>query len=199
MGCSSSNDKKIIFLIGKPGSGQKIQSINLKNKILNCSIIEVEALIRFEMLIKSNMKLDQISEDKLVSSKDLVEKIYEKIKHINSEFIIIEAFPKNENNIIEWKKIIGNKYLIHSLIHLKIDNDNILFERENEKIASMGNNYVVKRLKTFNDFTLNTINSLRKEINVVDIDGSKNEEEVSNDVWNKFNEINKIGKFSNLI
>ena len=76
---------------------------------------------------------------------------------------------------------------------------NILFERENEKIASMGNNYVVKRLKTFNDFTLNTINSLRKEINVIDIDGSKNEEEVSNDVWNKFNEINKIGKFSNLI
>ena len=201
MGCGISlKNKKVIFLIGKPGSGQKTQAINLKKKLGCCDIIQVEALIRFEMLIKSSMKLDQINEDKLVSSKELVEILNEKIKYLPSEYIIIEAFPKNENNVQEWKNIIGKKILIHSLIYLKIDdkdNDKI-FERENDKIVTMGENYVEKRLKTFYEHTLPIIQSLRKDINVIDINGEKDENQVSNEIWDKVNEVNKIGKFHHL-
>ena len=200
MGCgsSSSMNKKIIFIIGKPGSGQKSQSIYLKNHIKNSNVIQVESLIRYEMLIKSSMKLDQINEDKLVPSEDLVNILNEKIKYLGSEFIIIEAFPKSESNIIEWKKIIGNNLMIHSLIHLKIDNDDKLFEREIDKINVMGDFYVHKRLKTFNEHTLPTINSLKDIINYIEIDGEKNEDEVKKEIWEKFNEINQKGKFNYL-
>ena len=202
MGCDSSStiNKKIIFIIGKPGSGQKSQSIYLKNQIHNCDIIQVEALIRYEMLIKSSMKLDQINEDKLVPSNELVKILNEKIKYLPSEYIIVEAFPKNENNVQEWKNIIGKKILIHSLIYLKIDdkdNDKI-FEREKDKIDSMGEFYVEKRLKTFNEHTLQIIQALRKDINVIDIHGEKNENDVSEEIWKKFKELNKIGVFHHL-
>ena len=200
MGCSSSSikDKKIIFIIGKPGSGQKTQSIYLKNQIHNCDIIQVESLIRYEMLIKSSMKLDQINEDKLVSSEDLVNILNDKIKYLPSEFIIIEAFPKSESNITEWKKIIGKNLIIHSLIYLKIDNDDKLFEREVDKIAAMGDFYVHKRLNTFNQHTLPIINYLKDKINYIEIDAEKNEEDVKKEIWTKFNEINKKGKFNYL-
>ena len=201
MGCSSSSikDKKIIFIIGKPGSGQKTQSIYLKNQIHNCDIIQVESLIRYEMLIKSSMKLDQINEDKLVSSEDLVNILNDKIKYLPSEFIIIEAFPKSESNITEWKKIIGKNLMIHSLIYLKIDNDDKLFEREVDKITAMGDYYVHKRLNTFNQHTLPIINYLKDKINYIEIDAEKNEEDVKKEIWTKFNEINKKGKFNFLV
>ena len=202
MGCSSSSsmNKKVIFVIGKPGSGQKSQAIYLKNQIKNCNVIQVESLIRYEMLIKSSMKLDQINEDKLVPSNELVEILNEKIKYLPSEYVIVEAFPKNENNVQEWKNIIGKKILIHSLIYLKIDdkdNDKI-FEREKDKIDSMGEFYVEKRLKTFNEHTLQIIQALRKDINVIDIHGEKNENDVSEEIWKKFKELNKIGVFHHL-
>jgi adenylate kinase family enzyme len=201
MGCSSSSikDKKIIFIIGKPGSGQKTQSIYLKNQIHNCDIIQVESLIRYEMLIKSSMKLDQINEDKLVSSEELVTILNDKIKYLPSEFIIIEAFPKSESNITEWKKIIGKNLMIHSLIYLKIDNDDKLFEREVDKITAMGDYYVHKRLNTFNQHTLPIINYLKDKINYIEIDAEKNEEDVKKEIWTKFNEINKKGKFNFLV
>ena len=146
------------------------------------------------------MKLDQINEDKLVPSNELVKILNEKIKYLPSEYIIVEAFPKNENNVQEWKNIIGKKILIHSLIYLKIDdkdNDKI-FEREKDKIDSMGEFYVEKRLKTFNEHTLQIIQALRKDINVIDIHGEKNENDVSEEIWKKFKELNKIGVFHHL-
>ena len=200
MGCRSSIiNKKVICLIRKSGSGQKTQAINLKKKIGSCDIIQVESLIRYEMLIKSSMKLDQINEDKLVPSEDLVNILNEKIKYLGSEFIIIEAFPKSESNITEWKKIIGKNLMIHSLIYLKIDNDDKLFEREVDKITAMGDYYVHKRLNTFNQHTLPIINYLKDKINYIEIDAEKNEEDVKKEIWTKFNEINKKGKFNFLV
>ena len=75
MGCSSSSstEKHIIFLIGRPGSGQKTQSDLLCESSKYYGIIHIDSLIRQEMLRKSSVKLDQINEDKLVPSEDLVE------------------------------------------------------------------------------------------------------------------------------
>ena len=120
MGCGSANsidNKVVIFLIGKPGCGQKLQGKKVSEKLGDCSHIHLEGLIRHEMLRKSSMKLDQINENKLVPSKDLVEVLYEKICNKNTNYILIDGFPKIEENITEWKKIIGKKFKILALIH----------------------------------------------------------------------------------
>ena len=62
----------------------------------------------------------------------------------------------------------------------------------------MGEFYVEKRLKTFNEHTLQIIQALRKDINVIDIHGEKNENDVSEEIWKKFKELNKIGVFHHL-
>ena len=56
------------------------------------------------MLHKSSVCLDQINEDKLVPSKDLVELLNNNISKLKYEYL--EGFPKCEDNILEWKKII---------------------------------------------------------------------------------------------
>ena len=89
--------------------------------------------------------------------------------------------------------------MIHSLIYLKIDNDDKLFEREVDKITAMGDYYVHKRLNTFNQHTLPIINYLKDKINYIEIDAEKNEEDVKKEIWTKFNEINKKGKFNFLV
>ena len=148
MGCGSANsidNKVVIFLIGKPGCGQKLQGKKVSENLGDCSHIHLEGLIRHEMLRKSSMKLDQINENKLVPSKDLVEVLYEKICHKNTNYILIDGFPKIEENITEWKKLIGKKFKILALIHLNISNET-MYEREKEKIEEMGKNYLEKKI-----------------------------------------------------
>ena len=94
------------------------------------------------MLRKSSVKLDQINEDKLVPSEDLVELLNNNISNMNKDHIILEGFPKCDPNINAWKKIIGKNFKIHSLIYLNMD-ENLLLEREKEKIDSMGEEYAL--------------------------------------------------------
>ena len=112
MGCSSSSsfEKEIIFLIGRPGSGQKTQSNLLNESSKRYGIIHIDSLIRQEMLRKSSVKLDQINEDKLVPSEDLVELLNNNISNMNKDHIILEGFPKCDPNINAWKKIIGKNF-----------------------------------------------------------------------------------------
>ena len=51
----------------------KLQGKKISENLGDCSHIHLENLIRHEMLRKLSMKLDQINENKLVPSKDLVE------------------------------------------------------------------------------------------------------------------------------
>ena len=45
---------------------------------------------------------------------------------------------------------------------------------------------------------INYINLIWLFINVIDINGEKDENQVSNEIWDKVNEVNKIGKFHHL-
>ena len=200
MGCGSANsidNKVVIFLIGKPGCGQKLQGKKVSEKLGDCSHIHLEGLIRHEMLRKSSMKLDQINENKLVPSKDLVEVLYEKICNKNTNYILIDGFPKIEENITEWKKIIGKKFKILALIHLNISNE-IMYEREKEKIEEMGKNYLEKKYKRFMENTVKIIDKLKSQINYLEINGEQEQEIITKEIVDKLKKLIENNKYNEL-
>ena len=200
MGCGSANsidNKVVIFLIGKPGCGQKLQGKKVSENLGDCSHIHLEGLIRHEMLRKSSMKLDQINENKLVPSKDLVEVLYEKICHKNTNYILIDGFPKIEENITEWKKIIGKKFKILALIHLNISNET-MNEREKEKIEEMGKNYLEKKYKRFMENTVKIIDKLKSQINYLEINGEQEQEIITKEIVDKLKKLIENNKYNEL-
>ena len=200
MGCSSSPAQKlIIFMVGRPGSGQKTQSNLLSDSSKDYIVIHIESLIRQEMLRKSSVRLDQINEDKLVPSKDLVELLLNNISKLKYEYIILEGFPKCEDNILEWKKIIGSKFKILCLIYLNMSED-LIYEREKEKIDSMGEMWVNKKNKIFNTQTLPCINDLKNIVNYFEIHVTdKNEKEIHKEILKKIHEFDSGNKFIELV
>ena len=200
MGCGSANsidNKVVIFLIGKPGCGQKLQGKKVSENLGDCSHIHLEGLIRHEMLRKSSMKLDQINENKLVPSKDLVEVLYEKICNKNTNYILIDGFPKIEENITEWKKLIGKKFKILALIHLNISNE-IMYEREKEKIEEMGKNYLEKKYKRFMENTVKIIDKLKSQINYFEINGEQDQEIITKEIVDKLKKLIENNKYNEL-
>jgi len=200
MGCGSANsidNKVVIFLIGKPGCGQKLQGKKVSENLGDCSHIHLEGLIRHEMLRKSSMKLDQINENKLVPSKDLVEVLYEKICNKNTNYILIDGFPKIEENITEWKKLIGKKFKILALIHLNISNE-IMYEREKEKIEEMGKNYLEKKYKRFMENTVKIIDKLKSQINYFEINGEQDQEIITKEIIDKLKKLIENNKYNEL-
>ena len=200
MGCGSANsidNKVVIFLIGKPGCGQKLQGKKVSEKLGDCSHIHLEGLIRHEMLRKSSMKLDQINENKLVPSKDLVEVLYEKICHKNTNYILIDGFPKIEENITEWKKLIGKKFKILALIHLNISNET-MYEREKEKIEEMGKNYLEKKYKRFMENTVKIIDNLKSQINYFEINGEQDQEIITKEIVDKLKKLIENNNYNEL-
>ena len=200
MGCGSANsidNKVVIFLIGKPGCGQKLQGKKVSENLGDCSHIHLEGLIRHEMLRKSSMKLDQINENKLVPSKDLVEVLYEKICNKNTNYILIDGFPKIEENITEWKKLIGKKFKILALIHLNISNET-MYEREKEKIEEMGKNYLEKKYKRFMENTVKIIDNLKSQINYFEINGEQDQEIITKEIVDKLKKLIENNNYNEL-
>jgi adenylate kinase len=200
MGCSSANeseDKIVIFMIGKPGCGQKSQGAKVAEILGNCSHIHLEGLIRKEMLRKSSMKLDQINENKLVPSNDLVNELYKKIISKNTEYILIDGFPKTVENIDEWKKIIGKKCKVLALIHLNISNE-IMYIREKEKLDEMGKNYIEKKYKRFMEKTLKVIDNLKNNINYIEINGEQEFETITQEIVNKLKNLIENKKYNEI-
>jgi adenylate kinase len=200
MGCGSANsidNKVVIFLIGKPGCGQKLQGKKVSEKLGDCSHIHLEGLIRHEMLRKSSMKLDQINENKLVPSKDLVEVLYEKICNKNTNYILIDGFPKIEENITEWKKLIGKKFKILALIHLNISNET-MNEREKEKIEEMGKSYLDKKFKRYMENTVKVIENLKNKINFLEINGEQELDVITKEIIDKLKNLIENNKYNEL-
>ena len=200
MGCGSANtteNKVVIFLIGKPGCGQKLQGKKVSENLGDCSHIHLENLIRHEMLRKSSMKLDQINENKLVPSKDLVETLYENIIHKKSNYILVDGFPKTEDNITEWKKIIGKKFKILALIHLNISNET-MNEREKEKIEEMGKSYLDKKFKRYMENTVKVIENLKNKINFLEINGEQELDVITKEIIDKLKNLIENNKYNEL-
>ena len=106
--------------------------------------------------------------------------------------ILLDGFPRSQENIDEWNKTIGDSAIVPFLLFYECSEE-VLTQRLLERGKSSGrtddNEEAIKlRLKTFNDQTLPIVEIKEKEGKLVRINSERSKEEVYQDTIKAFKE-----------
>ena len=185
---NKTKESEVIFLLGGPGSGKGTIGEKIA-KTYNYELISAGDLLREE---KNNPKSkygelikEYQAEGKILPSEITIGLIKSKIIELNSNGIykiLLDGFPRNNENLETWNKIIGDSIKLKFVIYLKCP-EKIMVERvlkrgETSGRADDNKETVVKRIKVFNEQSLPVIKYYKKEKMVKEIDSSKKPEEV---------------------
>ncbi len=191
-GGSNKTDSEVIFLLGGPGSGKGTLGEKI-TKEYGYILISAGDLLREEKSNPNseygNLIKEYQAEGKIVPSEITIGLIKNKIFELNNKGIykiLIDGFPRNQENLDTWNKIIGDAIKLKFVIYLKVSEkimvDRVLKRGETSGRADDNKETVVKRIKVFNEQSLPVINHYKKNKLVREIDASKAPEEVFNSV-----------------
>ena len=164
MGCGGShtNDHKatVIFVLGGPGSGKGTQCTKLKEKY-DFIHLSTGDLLR-EEVEKNGPNAAEIkkiqAEGKLVNSEILVKIIETRLKAGPTKKYLLDGFPRSQENMDVWDKIIGKTAEIKFLLYFECSKETMkarILERGKTSGRSDDNEEAIeKRLNTFVEQTL---------------------------------------------
>ena len=183
--------KDIVFILGPPGSGKS----TICNKLIEefqCFHISVGNLLREE--IKANGKYSKLIEDiikngKIVPSDITINLLRKEIDSTDSKIILIDGFPRNEENYNYWGKIekfYPIKFVIYldckkSIVFDRIIKRSLNSDRIDDNITS-----IKKRLNTFNKDTVPIINLYNNKGILKRIDSNLNIDDVYSKIVSLF-------------
>ncbi len=181
-------DSQVIFLLGGPGSGKGTLGEKISKKY-KYELISAGDLLREEKQ-KPNSKNGELInkyqiEGKIVPSEITIGLIKSKIAELNSKGInkiLLDGFPRNDENLEKWNEIIGDSIKFKFVIFLncpeKIMIERVLKRGETSGRSDDNRETVEKRIKVYNEQTLPVIKYYKKLNKVKEIDASKNAEQV---------------------
>ena len=204
MGCGKSNaatnvetpsDKpSVVFVLGGPGSGKGTQCAKIVDEF-KYEHLSTGDLLREEAAKGGELgdKLKKTMEEgKLVSSAMLVELLKKGMKDRGWEKsrFLLDGFPRNQENIDEWEKQIGNeahvKFVLLIDVSKEVMKERILSRGKESGRADDNEEAIVKRFETFETESVPIIKHFEKKKLVRKIDSSKPVDEVYAEVQKLF-------------
>lgn len=186
--------KKIIFVIGGPGSGKGTLCQKLKEE-LNYEHINTGNILRNIVKNKSHPKWDelktQLADGQLVPSKDYFSFLKNEILISNKEKILIDGFPRSNENIEIWEMNMKEEVQLKAVLFLKCSNEKML-ERvlgRNEGRSDDNKETIIKRIENFNRYTSKIIDYYKKQGILITFDANKEKNELYNDAVTFLNKI----------
>ena len=195
MGCGKSsstdvdlptNKPMVVFVLGGPGSGKGTQCEKIV-KEFKFQHLSTGDLLREEAAKGGELgeKLKKTMEaGKLVSSEMLVELLKKAMKDRGWEKakFLIDGFPRNVENILEWEKQIGKEAYIRFVLHFDVSKE-VMKERLLKRGAESGRAddneaTIIKRFETFENESVPVIKAYTSENLVRKIDSSEPADEV---------------------
>ncbi|KAJ4707197.1 UMP-CMP kinase [Melia azedarach] len=188
---NSSNQCKIVYALGGPGSGKSTQCSKIAAHLGFCHLSAGD-LLQAEVDSGSDwgkMIQDSKKEGKLVPSEIIVKLLQKAMQGSQNKKFLIDGFPRNEENLAAAENI------------LKIEPDAVLFFdcSEEEMIRRLLNrnqgrvddniDTIKKRLKVYFDSTLPVINYYSSKGKIRKIDAQRPIEEVFDSVKGVFSEL----------
>lgn len=189
---------KVIFLLGGPGCGK---GTNAEKIVEKYGYIHLSAgdLLREEKndpnskqgeLINNYMKEGKLVPPE-IPTKLLKNKI-EQLEKQNKNKFLIDGFPRNNQNLELWNKIIGNLVDIEFVLFLKCKDD-VMIERALERGKNSGRvddniETLRKRLETYKTESLEVINYFREQGILKEVDSNRSRKEVFDDIVDIFEE-----------
>jgi len=197
MGCSEQtpvNDEKpkIVFVIGGPGCGKGTQCKRIVQNFGYASFSTGD-LLRQYVKDKKNGYEDienQMKEGKLISSSTLMKVLKEYIMDSRNKKILVDGYPRNQENIDEWEKQMKDLVEVKGALYIEVSNE-VMTQRllgRNEGRADDNEETIKKRLETFDKETKPIVSYFEKQGNLIKINGERTVDEISKDIADKFKE-----------
>ena len=202
MGCGGSSavtnavtggKARVVFVIGGPGSGNGTQCTKIKDEF-NYNHMSTGDILRNVVKEKQGSAWQELEADmkegKLIPSEKLISFVKLGIMSSKNKKILLDGFPRNQDNINEWNKQMKNVADVVAVVYFEVPDD-VMKQRllgRNEGRADDNEETIAKRLETFNAETKPVIDTYEKEGKLIKIDATKSVDEVFTDVKNKFME-----------
>ena len=200
MGCGGStaaavtpSKARVVFVIGGPGSGKGTQCAKIKDefKYNHMSTGDVLRTVVKEKKAPGWQELEaDMKEGKLIPSEKLISFVKLGIVSSKNKKILLDGFPRNQDNINEWNKQMKDVADVVAVVYFELA-DEVMKERllgRNEGRADDNEETIAKRISTFNEETKPVIEAYEKEGKVIKIDASKSVDDVFAEVKQKFTE-----------
>ena len=195
MGCSNCRKgslKKVIFVIGGPGSGKGTQCCKISNEFnfehlstrdILLNVIAKQTAIGWEQLKR------KMESGALVTSNELICFIKEEFKNINLT-ILFEGFPKNQEDIEEWNKQMIDMCEVIAVLYFECSNEEMKKRLMRKKEGKVDNNekIISEKIDNFNKETLPILEVYQKNGKLIRINAEKSTEEIFEEVKNTIKE-----------
>jgi adenylate kinase family enzyme len=173
---------RVVMFIGGPNS-QRDEMAKKISEEFNYAYIDCGNLVNNVMSTKSALWEDlqnDLQSGGLVNSSRLISLIKLKMPSDNKK-VLLNGFPKSKDNIDTWNKEMVENADIKAYIYLEVDD-----AKMNEVAVGEYAVNVQAKITTFKSETLPLVESLKSNENFLTFDGSKNAEELFNEIKQKF-------------
>ena len=135
-----------------------------------------------------NNIIENIKNGDLITSNEMVNILKNEIlKFENCNYILIDGFPRNIENVIEWESIMNGITIIKKVLYIKITDEEIIKRLDDDcKLKQTKNEKLEKQINIYNDNIISLIEKYKNENLLIEIDGMKKEEEIFKNLYQKF-------------
>ena len=176
MGCDQATpvDEKqprIVFVIGGPGCGKGTQCKRIVKNFGYVSFSTGDLLRQYVKDKKDGYEdIDnQMKEGKLISSSTLMKVLKEYIMDSRNKKILVDGYPRNQENIDEWEKQMKGSVEVKGALYIEVSNEEMtkrLLGR-NEGRADDNEETIKKRLTTFEKETKPIVSYFERQGNLI--------------------------------
>lgn len=190
---NESEKYKVIFVIKNPCSHKESSIYKQICEEFNYNYLSTGDILERICSEKSQKKeyeniIEKVKNGDLITSKEMVNILKnEIIKFDNYKYILIDGFPRNIENIIEWESIMNGIALVKKVLFIKITDEEIKKRLDDDyKLKQTINEKLEKQINIYNDNIISLTEKYKNENLLIEIDGMKKEEEIFKNLYQKF-------------
>ena len=173
---------RVVMFIGGPNSQRDEMAKKIAEEfnyaLIDCGNV-VNNVIQTKSALWEDLQAD-LTSGGLVNSSKLIKIIKLKMPSDNKK-VLLNGFPKSKDNIDTWNKEMAESADIKGYVYLQVSD-----EKMNEVAVGDYAANVQTKINTFKTETLPVVDSLKAGDNFFTFDGSKNADELFNDIKQKF-------------
>ena len=173
---------RVVMFIGGPNSQRDEMAKKIAEEfnyaLIDCGNV-VNNVIQTKSALWEDLQAD-LTSGGLVNSSRLIQVIKLKMPSDNKK-VLLNGFPKSKDNIDTWNKEMAESADIKGFVYLQVSD-----EKMNEVAVGDYAASVQTKINTFKTETLPVVDSLKAGDNFFTFDGSKNADELFNDIKQKF-------------
>jgi adenylate kinase family enzyme len=173
---------RVVMFIGGPNSQRDEMAKKIAEEfnyaLIDCGNV-VNNVIQTKSALWEDLQAD-LTSGGLVNSSRLIQVIKLKMPSDNKK-VLLNGFPKSKDNIDTWNKEMAESADIKGYVYLQVSDEKMAEVAVGDYAAN-----VQTKINTFKTETLPVVDSLKAGDNFFTFDGSKNADELFNDIKQKF-------------